>query len=103
MNNPIAKAIKAAYAELSTPEAIQWYKATAYQTYLVIATLATLAYLLVEQWLLTSEEEPLLAPPSVDPLAFLLAPVTVPALVQGVANTASHNLPLGKPIPRWLT
>jgi hypothetical protein len=72
--NPIFKALKAAYAELSSPDAIQWYQDTAYQTYLVVGTLATLAVCLVEDWLLEPQETGLEAPSDEYDLVDLLLP-----------------------------
>jgi hypothetical protein len=60
--NPIFKALKAAYQELSSPDAIQWYQDTAYQTYLVVGTIATLAVCFVQDWLLEPQEYPVEVP-----------------------------------------
>jgi hypothetical protein len=101
MTNPIVNAIKAAGKELTTPEAIQWYRDTAIQTYLVIATIAVLAYGLVEQWLLEVAEVPAEAPPlDFEPFG-LLMPAMVPTVAANtsVQRLVATNLAPIEPVP----
>lgn len=76
MNNPLIRAFRAAYSELTTPEAIQWYRDTAHQTYLIIATVAVLSYCLVEAYLLEITEVPAGAPCDEYDLIDLALPAT---------------------------
>jgi hypothetical protein len=76
MSNPIAKALSAAWVELSSEDAIYWYREKAWQWYLIVSTLAVLAWGLVEQGLFADNVDsvPLVVPaPSADPAPLVAA------------------------------
>jgi hypothetical protein len=95
MNNPIVKAIIAAiiaaYTELTTPEAMQWYKDTAIKLYAITAALTTMAWCLVKTWLIEPYQVSVIPQPVAEPAPLAIYDIRSTLAMSGGSVTSVSN------------